>query len=438
MQAIQSVFEYIIAMGASVMMPIIFTILGLVMGAKFGEALRAGMTFGVGFIGLNAVIGIMSSTVTPVADALVKNLQFPLTAVDVGWAAGSAIAWSTEAVPFVFLAVILTNIVMIMLGWTKTMDVDIWNYWHVLFIASAILLTCGNSPLSWAFAIGQAVIMMAIIFIVADWTQADCAEIFGLEGISLPHIQSMCNCIITYPLDKLIGMIPGIKDISWTSEGIAEKLGLLGEPMMMGFIIGGFLAALSQFSPLFKGGQVDVGVAIQQIFIVGMNIAAVLVLIPRMVALLMEGLMPISEMTQAFLEKRFPGRELYIGLDAAVATGHPFVISLGLLAIPIILIEAVALPYNTLLPLADLAALPFYVICAVLPNKGNLFRGLIEVIIMCAIYLWFSTYAADVMTSLAGAANLTIPDGAAQLSNIALGSQWITWFPFMIAKALLV
>lgn len=434
MQVVTSIFSYIIDMGASVMMPIIFTILGLVMGAKFGEALRAGMTFGVGFIGLNAVIGIMSSTVTPVANALVENLNFKLTAVDVGWAAGSAIAWSTEAVPFVFLAVILTNIVMIMLGWTKTMDVDIWNYWHVLFTASAILLICGNSLLSWAFAIGQAVIMMAIIFIVADWTQADCAEIFGLEGISLPHIQSMCNCIITYPLDKLLGMIPGIKDISWTSEGIAEKLGLLGEPMMMGFIIGGFLSALAQFT----APQVNVGTAIQQILIVGMNIAAVLVLIPRMVALLMEGLMPISEMTQAFLEKRFPGRELYIGLDAAVATGHPFVISLGLLAIPIILVEAVVLPYNSLLPLADLAALPFYVICAVLPNKGNLFRGLIEVIIMCAIYLWFSTYAADVMTSLAGAANLTIPEGATQLSNIALGAQWITWFPFMIAKALLV
>ncbi len=434
MQVVTNIFSYIIDMGASVMMPIIFTILGLVMGAKFGEALRAGMTFGVGFIGLNAVIGIMSSTITPVANALVENLNFPLTTIDVGWAAGSAIAWSTEAVPFVFLAIILTNIVMIMLGWTKTMDVDIWNYWHVLFTASAILLVCGTSPLSWAFAIGQAVIMMAIIFIVADWTQADCAEIFGLEGISLPHIQSMCNCIITYPLDKLLGMIPGIKDISWTSEGIAEKLGLLGEPMMMGFIIGGFLSALAQFT----APQVDVGAAIQQILIVGMNIAAVLVLIPRMVALLMEGLMPISEMTQAFLEKRFPGRELYIGLDAAVATGHPFVISLGLLAIPIILVEAVILPYNTLLPLADLAALPFYVICAVLPNKGNLFRGLIEVIIMCAIYLWFSTYAGEVMTSLAGSANLTVPEGAAQLSNIALGAQWITWFPFMIAKALLV
>ena len=415
-------------------MPIIFTILGLILGAKFGEALRAAMTFGVGFIGLNAVIAIMSGTISVVGQKLVDNLGFKLTAFDVGWPAGSAIAWSTEVVPFIFIAVIITNIIMIALGWTKTMDVDIWNYWHVLFIGSAILLVCGNSALSWVFAIGQAVLMMGIIFIVADWTQADCAEVFGLEGISLPHIQSMCNCIVTYPLDKLLGIIPGVKDIHWTSEGIAEKLGLLGEPMIMGFVIGAILSGLAQFTT--EGMTIAAG--IQQMLIDGMNVAAVMVLIPRMVALLMEGLMPISEMTQAFMEKRFPGRELYIGLDAAVATGHPFVIALGLIAIPIIYIEAVILPWNTVLPLTDLSALVFYVICAVLPNRGNLFRGIIETIVMCAIYLTFSTYAADVMTGLASYTGMQVPEGATAMTNIAIGSQWITWFPFMIAKALLV
>ena len=88
--------------------------------------------------------------------------------------------------------------------------------------------------------------------------------------------------------------------------------------MMMGFIIGGILSGLAEFS-----GDTTIGAGIQQIFIVGMNIAAVLVLIPRMVALLMEGLMPISEQAEAFIQKRMPGKEIYIGLDSAVATGHP-------------------------------------------------------------------------------------------------------------------
>ena len=431
MQIIQNIFTYIIDMGASVMMPIIFTLLGLIMGAKFGEALRAGMTFGVGFLGLNTIIGLMSATISPVATALVENLNFKLTAIDIGWATGSAIAWSTEAVPFVFIAVIITNILMILLGWTKTMDVDIWNYWHVLFSASAILLVCGvNNVLAWVFAIGQAMVLMGITFIMADYSQADYAEVFGLEGISIPHCQTVSILLYTYPIDWLLNKIPGVKDIHWTSEGIAEKLGLLGEPIMMGFIIGGFLAALAQFTT----HGVSIAAAIQQIFIVGMNVAAVLVLIPRMVSLLMEGLMPISEMTQAFLEKRFPGRELYIGLDSAVATGHTFVISLGLIAIPIVLILAVVLPWNVVLPLGDLATLPFFAVPCVVASKGNLFRGIIEMIVICIVVLTIASLGSDIFTELVKTANITVPEGSAQITCMVIGTQWITWIPFLLAK----
>lgn len=36
----EQVFGYIIALGASVMMPIIFTIIGMCIGMKFGKALK--------------------------------------------------------------------------------------------------------------------------------------------------------------------------------------------------------------------------------------------------------------------------------------------------------------------------------------------------------------------------------------------------------------
>lgn len=432
MQILTAIFSWLSNAGASVMMPIILTILGMVMGAKFGEALRAGLTFGVGFIGLNAVIGIMASTVSVLGQDLVNNLNFKLTTFDVGWPAGAAIAWSTEVVPWVFIVVIITNIIMIATGLTKTMDVDIWNYWHVLFIASAIVLVCGeaNPVLAWVFALGQAALCMAIIFLVADWVQADCAEVFGLEGISLPHIQSINGCIITYPVDKLIGMIPGLKDINIDLTTISDKLGLLGEPLMIGLIIGMLLQALASFTTPDKPFMTS----IQEMLKTGMNISAVMILIPRMVALLMEGLMPISEFTQEFLEKRFPGKELYIGLDAAVATGHPFVVTLALIAIPIIYIEAVLLPYNTVLPLTDLSALVFYVECCVLPNHGNLFRGLLLTILMCCVYLFCSSYAGPVMTGLASYTGMQIPEGGTAITCIAVGSQFITWIPFAIAK----
>lgn len=40
--------------------------------------------------------------------------------------------------------------------------------------------------------------------------------------------------------------------------------------------------------------------------------AAVMVLMPRMVKILMEGLMPVSESARTWLNKRFGEREIYI------------------------------------------------------------------------------------------------------------------------------
>ena len=43
----------------------------------------------------------------------------------------------------------------------------------------------------------------------------------------------------------------------------------------------------------------------------GMSMAAVMVLMPRMVKILMEGLMPVSESARTWLNKRFGERNLY-------------------------------------------------------------------------------------------------------------------------------
>ena len=44
----EEVFKYIIGLGAAVMMPVIFTILGVCIGIKFSKALKSGLLVGVG------------------------------------------------------------------------------------------------------------------------------------------------------------------------------------------------------------------------------------------------------------------------------------------------------------------------------------------------------------------------------------------------------
>ena len=58
----EQVFAYVISLGAAVMMPILFTIIGLCIGMKFGKALKSGLFVGVGFIGLNVVTKLLFSS----------------------------------------------------------------------------------------------------------------------------------------------------------------------------------------------------------------------------------------------------------------------------------------------------------------------------------------------------------------------------------------
>ena len=57
----EAVFSYIISLGASVMMPILFTIIGLCIGLKFGKALQSGLFVGVGFVGLGIVTALLTT-----------------------------------------------------------------------------------------------------------------------------------------------------------------------------------------------------------------------------------------------------------------------------------------------------------------------------------------------------------------------------------------
>ena len=415
MHIILDFFQYIINLGVSVMMPIIITVLGLIFGNKLSSSFKSGLTVGLGFVGLNAITALMIDAISPVTRALVKQYNFQLTATDMGWGVGASLAWGTEVVPFVFLTIIATNVIMILFNWTKTMDVDIWNFWEPMAIASALYLTTRNLFI----ALLSAVINMAIIFKIADWTQKDVDEVLGLEGISFPHLQSTGWALIGYPLNWILDRIPGIKNISWTPEKVQNKLGIFGEPMFMGLFIGGGLAAVA---------RMPVATVLQT----AVKIAASLVLIPKLVALLMDGLTLISESAQEWMQKRFPGRQLYIGLDSALGIGHPYVLTTGLLMIPFALVLAFILPGNKVLPLADLTALPYFMIFAILPSKGNLFRGLISGILFTIIILYCASYAAPIVTQLAVQVGYHLPKGSTQVTSLAVGAQWYTWIIYWI------
>ena len=161
-----------------------------------------------------------------------------------------------------------------------------------------------------------------------------------------------------------------------------------------------------------------------KIIVLGINLAAVMVLLPRMVRILMEGLIPVSEAARDFMSKRASGREVYIGLDAAVLVGHESAISTGLLLAPIAILLSIILPGNRMILFADLAVLPFLTSQIAPMAKGNIVRMVFVGTFLLIFGFYFANAIAPVITEVAGGAGFEIPADAVLISSVADGFVW--------------
>lgn len=410
MEFIKSIVQYVLDLGASAMLPIILTIFGLALGQGLKKSFRAGLTVGVGFVGINLVIGLLSSSVGVAAQAMIEKMGLKLDILDVGWPIGAAITWATPIAIILIPTIFIFNMVLLYFNQTKTMDVDIWNYWHLIFPGAMVYYATNSIPV----AVVCALINAFLIFKLADWTAPAVEHYLGLPGISLPHGETVNFAPIAYALNKIEDKIPGFNKIDINADNLKNKIGIFGEPIMIGLILGGVIGGLAGYDS-------------KAIINLGVQMAAIMVVLPKMVALLMEGLMPISEGAREFVQKKFPGKEVYIGLDAAVATGQPAVLTTAVLLMPITILLAVILPYNRMLPFADLAVLPFTVIWMVTACRGNIVRSVINSILAMCIVFFIATNLGALTTQMGHAVGFAFPEGATMISGIDMSCHLTLW-----------
>jgi PTS system galactitol-specific IIC component len=417
MDTVKAIGDFLTGLGAPVMLPIVIFVLGLILGMKFSRAFISAITVGVGFIGLNLVIGLLFTALGPATDALVKTTGLQLVSLDVGWGVAAAIAFGTTVGALVIPLAFGINIVMLILKWTKTLNVDMWNFWHYAFTGSLVFLVTGNNLLLGLIA---ATIHAIIALLIADWTAKDVQEFFRIPGISIPQGWAITSVPLIKGLNWIVDKIPGLRDIHWDDETLQKRLGVFGQPIIMGAILGllfGFIAY--GFST--------------KVLMLAVQMAAVMLLIPRIIAIFMEGLTPLSESAREFMQKRFPGREFYVGLDSAILIGHPITIAAGIILIPITLLLAAILPGNTTLPAADLAATAFFVAMVPPLTRGNLFRSILYGTIIMVMVLYISSAFAPLFTQIAKNIGYAIPDGAIQITGLS-GGNWIAWVLTTISK----
>ena len=418
MDAIVSFFGFLQSLGVSVMMPIVITIIGCALGAGFGKSLKAGLLVGVGFIGLNLVINqLFGSSLGPAVQEMIKRFGLQLSVMDVGWPAGAAIALGTAVGLVIIPLGLVVNILLVLINFTQTVNVDIWNYWHFAFVGSLVANVTGNLTLGFAAAIIDEIILL----VLADATAKDVQKALNMPGVSISQGFSLAYAPVAWAINWVLDRIPGVRDIDIDIEKMQKKFGVFGEPLFIGTIIGIIIG----FVAYFDGS--DVAGSITQVLTLGVSLGAVLVLIPRMASLLMEGLMPISDAASNFIQTRVKNRgNIYIGLDSAIAVGYPATLSLALILIPLMVAFALILQPlgNQTLPFVDLTAGTYLLAVAVPICKGNGFRGLIVGLVSVVGLLLISTALAPLITQSAMQAGFDIA-GAVGDTGVA-GSSLVT------------
>ena len=402
----EQVFSYIISLGASVMMPILFTIIGLCIGLKFGKSLKSGLYVGVGFVGLGIVTALLTSNFGGPLSEISQLYDLQLDVFDMGWPAAAAVAYNTAVGALIIPICLGVNFLMLITKTTRTVNIDLWNYWHFAFIGAVAYFVTGES-LAWGYF--AAIVCYINTLVMADLTADRFQRYYeDMDGISIPHPFCQSFTVFALGINWLLDRIPGFSKLDIDAEGLKKKFGVLGEPLVLGVIVGALIGALAQLD-------------IKKILFLGVTMGAVMELIPRITRLFIDGLMPISEKTQEvvknskFINSKFKIGKIHIGMSPALVIGHPTTLVVSLFLIPVALGLAVILPGNEFLPLASLAGM-FYVFVMVLPyTKGNVVKTFIIGLVALAIGLYFVTDMAPAFTQAAHTVFEQTGDNAAKI-----------------------
>lgn len=390
------IIRYILELGAAVFLPVVMILIALLVKMPPKKAVICGITLGIAFTGMNVVLGFMFSSISPAAAAFVKSTGINLTTIDVGWSPVAAIAWAWPYALMVFPIQIAINVLMLAIGWTNCLNVDMWNVWGK--ILTALMVTA----LTDSVALGLVAAAVQVVFELknADILQRSIQRTSQLPDVTCAHVMNL-EAVLLAPLNRLLDFVPGINKVNINADQLKEKIGVFGENSVMGFIVGGSIAAIGGYD--LKG-----------ILTTAMQVATALVLFPLVANLFMDSLGPIAKAAGDFMRAKYNGREFFIGVDWPILAGRSELWVAAILLVPIELLFAILLAkagFSNVLPLAAIINIAFVVPALIITN-GNLLRMLLLGVITTPVYLIVSSEFAPAFTKLAQQQNtLTIPAG---------------------------
>lgn len=396
--------------GSAIIVPFIIVIIALIFRVKPGKAVLSGLYAGVSLMGFSLIIGAYTPIITP----LVQNMSSVMASVtgvnlntfDVGWQATSVVAFATSA-GMIYLGLgIALQTVLFLVKWTNIFQPsDLWNNYSYIVWGAMVIFATGSFPLG----IACMILLNLYSLLISELVAKRWSSYYNYPNCTIIAMHNVEPAIFAVLIDPIFNLLH-LNKVKLNPQNIEKKLGFLGEPMTLGFIIGGFIGILGSLQSLNSlAGWGDVLEA-------AIATAAIMTIFPKIASLFAQAFAPITEAARVFM-KNAGDREWYIAVNDAVGYGEPATLISGLLLIPIMVVISVILPGNQVLPVVDLLAIPYMVQGLVAVYKGNISKILAAGAIWFSLGLLMCTYTAPLFTEVARSAGFAIPAGAAMITS---------------------
>jgi PTS system galactitol-specific IIC component len=411
------------AFGSMVFVPVMLFFIALILKTPLKKAFMSAMLAGVGLCGFSMITGGYSPYLSNVIATLVSDTGINMSAMDLGWQSTATIAYSTSIGMLFIGAGLLLQFVLFLIGWTPVfMPSDLWNNYSFIIWGSLLYVATGNAWL----AMGCMITQNLYILLFAEVIQKRWETYYGYPGTVMTaphHIGHVPFCIA---LDWLLNKL-GVDKINLRPEPIQKKLGFLGEPMTIGFIIGLLVGIVGK---LYHLNELSAWAVIMQFAVAT---GAVMAIFPKVGSIFASAFTALTESSKKAVKNSAKNREWYLAVNDALGYGETATLTTGLLLIPITLILSFLLPGNTVLPVMSFAALAYRVEINICLSDGNILKSVIAYAIIFCGSLYVATANAELYTQVAKSVGIEMPDGAVLVIGMVAANigMWLIYQAFM-------
>nr|WP_319489871.1 PTS transporter subunit IIC [uncultured Caproiciproducens sp.] len=406
----QGLSDIISTLGAAVFVPIMLFIIAKFMGISSKKAFNSALLCAVGLTGFNLVINSYSGIIAPVVNKMVTNAGVNLPVLDTGWQSTSVIAYSTQ-VGLIFIGVaIVVQIVLFFAKWTDVfMASDLWNNYSFMVWGSMLFALTKNMWL----ALSLMVVQLLYILLFSEMCAKRWSTYYEYENCCMTaphHLESLPFALL---MNVLLGKL-GFDKIKLNAQTLQKKLGILGEPMFIGLVIGALIGVIGNFNAL------NTLAAWGTISSAAVSTAAIMAVFPKVAGIFANAFTTLTDAYKTKATKSGEGREWYLSVNDACGYGEPNTLVTGIILIPIMLGLAFILPGNTILPMADLCALPYMVEIFVCVSNGNIAKSVVSGAIWFSLGMIICSQLAPTFTQVAVDAGFKMSQSGVYITSFGI------------------